>query len=537
MLHRQKTLRASALLPLVALLLSGCGGGGDNGDIGSSPGALNQPPAQNSPLSDTSNVADWPRMANVAHVKSTLTQYGREFGTSVALSRDGSTLVVSALPDSILDTAIVETFGKDVNDQWTSQGVVHESASKSFGNLVKISANGNRLLIADSNQNTPSYTDAYGFHSGVSTGVVVVYDKSDTGTWTRVAGKVAAPRRDFDHYGTSIDMSADGQLFVVGGPGRDSASIPDNPDELVSIENSGVVQVFQESTPGTFDFIQQLRAPYPSVNHAFGDVVALSGDGTTLVVLSPGDDSGGSGVIPTEKLAENVSKNSGVLHVYRRSAEGLFELEANLKSSRIDESPEATTRYDFQVFGQHISISDDGNTIAAGATYSRYDSDLIWPPVESIIEVPRGEVTIYSHDNTQWRVSQLIEGPNADRYSNQFGADVKLSANGATLAVGMTGYSEFQQEGSFDAGAVFTYSRNDEGMYESFRAARLPIPERGEQLGRSLSISADNRWLIAGAPEEDSGGFGVDPFVNARPFEFDSGAVYIYDLNKLDAER
>lgn len=538
--------RRRLLVPLVlhALFAVGCGGGG--GDAGNTGVSGGQSPPTNTPTNTTATTAgQWTRAAVDARLKSGITAAFGGFGHGVALSESGTTLAVSAV-SSFLGGASVEVFDRNAAGRWTAPVRIPATGqSAKFGDTVRLSRQGNRLLVADYDFHGPSYEDAYGFQTGVANGAVHVYDRSAAGAWTRVATLMAPSPRSVDYFGRSAGISADGRLIAVGVPNRDFETLAAERANLVSVEDSGSVFVYAETAPNVFTLQQQLRAPFPGAKDNFGQVLALSGDGSTLVVASPGDDSAGSGVVPTDALAvDSASVNSGILHVFAREADGRFVLQANLKSGRVDTDPARSTPYDFQEFGRTLAISHDGDTLVAGATYSIYNAGLVSPPPETVIDIPRGEVTIYRRSGGQWQVGQRIEAPSHVQFTNLygenisfsslFGADIALTPDAGTLAVGMTGFSEHSAGGSLDAGAVFTYARDADGRYQPLHSARLPRPDVGEGLGDALALSADGRWLVAGAPKENSGGLGVDPAYDAKPDAVDSGTVYVYDMGRAN---
>lgn len=85
--------------------------------------------------------------------------------------------------------------------------------------------------------------------------------------------------------GSSISMSSDGSIIVVGDSGKDN--------------NTGSVSIYKWSNY-KWTKTSELVAPDASVEHKFGQTVVLSGDGNTLLVGSP-----------------NHSTDSGKVYIYR----------------------------------------------------------------------------------------------------------------------------------------------------------------------------------------------------------------------------
>jgi hypothetical protein len=98
-----------------------------------------------------------------------------------------------------------------------------------------------------------------------------------------------------------------------------------------------------------------IKATNTEAGDAFGWATALSGDGNTLAIGAPGEDSNARGIGGDQ--ANNNATDSGAVYVYRRSA-GAWMLEGYLKAS----NAEAGDR-----FGTSLSIENNGSTLIVGA--------------------------------------------------------------------------------------------------------------------------------------------------------------------------
>ena len=90
-------------------------------------------------------------------------------------------------------------------------------------------------------------------------------------------------------------------------------------------------------------------------------MVALSADGNTLAVSAPFEDSRATG-IGGDQLDNSVSQ-AGAVYVFARTR-GVWSQQAYLKASNTGEAE------DGDQFGFSLALSDDGNTLAAGAIAS-----------------------------------------------------------------------------------------------------------------------------------------------------------------------
>jgi len=131
---------------------------------------------------------------------------GLEEGSSVAISADGNTALVGAIVGNC-----VWVFTRN-NGIWTQQGnklTGTGSIGSAFqGSSVALSADGNTALIG-------------GFGDNNSIGAAWVFTRTN-GVWAQQGGKIANPDRfDQSMFGWSTALSADGNIAVVGGKAND----------------------------------------------------------------------------------------------------------------------------------------------------------------------------------------------------------------------------------------------------------------------------------------------------------------------------
>ena len=476
----------------------------------------------------------WTEADVVARFKASAPDHDAEFGRDLAVSADGNLMAV-ALDGFENRSNWIEFYERSDDQIWVGPQRIQTNQGdfdSSFGELIEMSNDGSTVVVSSHTDGAERYDDAYGVHFGTAAGAVYVFNRSGTGQFVQQQILNLENHRSSDFFGKAIGLSGDGDWLAVGAPNRDAEMIPDNPADFQPVYNSGSVFLYQRNGNGQFQFRQQLRSPVPDEDDQFGAKLELSEDGSTIVVSSPGDDTVGSGVVPTGQLNNN-GDDTVTFHVFRQQTNGQFNLEANLKSGLASSDP----RVEFEDYGRFFELASDGNTMAVGSLYSVIDGVVVFPDPQDRYG---GAVTLYHREGTVWRVGQRINAPtqggsidvpnNDARFSKLFGAELAFSHNGDRLAVGMTSFSERSRGGSTDAGAVFVYRRSADQTYEPHRLARLSVANLGTGLGGSVAFSADGRWLFAGAPQENSGGSGVNPDPTAGPVEFGSGAVYAYDL-------
>ena len=281
------------------------------------------------------------------------------------------------------------------------------------------------------------------------------------------------------------------------------------------------------------------KAPNAASDEQFGWGLALSGDGATLAVGVPQDDSASSGAFaPTDggyqtALSSNVDSNSGAVTVYRRSG-STWRVEAFVKA------PEAEAGSGDN-FGTALALSADGATLAVGAPYEDSASTGTFAPTEDGYQAAldsdgtrnSGAAYVYRRSSTgQWSVEAFVKAPVAGRF-DELGHSLALSADGATLAVGAPdedsastgtfaptdeGYqAALDSGGANESGAAYVYRRSDVDSRWTIEAF-VKAPEAGandgfgdpsEEGGKPLALSADGATLAVGARSEDSASTGT----------------------------
>lgn len=276
----------------------------------------------------------------------------RRLGQTLALSADGSTLVVADNGNSgwnWLPEVYVYTRGPggwSTTRETLPQAETAVPLSNSYAGAVTVSGDGNAVAVAARSQDVdPATTNA--------PGAVYVFTRN-AGGWSVQARLTASNAGNLDDFGWSLALSADGDTLAVGARNEDSPSSGVNGTEGNGLLNSGAVYVFARAGNG---WSQQayIKASNPGEFDNFGHAVALSADGSALAVTAIDEDSadpglGGSG-------ADNARANSGAAYLYRRSAAG-WRQSAFLKASQPDT---------FDRFGESVALSGDGLTLAVGS--------------------------------------------------------------------------------------------------------------------------------------------------------------------------
>lgn len=273
-------------------------------------------------------------------------------------------------------------------------------------------------------------------------------------------------------------MSADGSTVVVG----DSVSFPDT------------VRVMRQSEDGSWMEEAELTNPTGLGAFSFGRHVSVSPDGQTVAVGAANDPSGSSGV-DGDMFDQSVT-GAGAVFVYERLENATWVLQGYLKHS----APAQNDHFAASTF------FNGGDGLFVGSTSS---------DGPSIHEFTRGA-------DGSWSAQSVIDVFGYET-SDQFDTYVSASADGTVVAVG----SQNNNVEEVFSGAVHVYSRAAVGApWTESGFLKAPNPTGGDNLGSSVDVSADGRYLVAGAIGEDSSSSGVTSTVNQRVIE--SGAAYVF---------
>jgi hypothetical protein len=187
-----------------------------------------------------------------------------------------------------------------------------------FGSALALSGDGKTLVVDAADEdgtvggiNGPQYDgEQIGDNSN---GALYVFVNTN-GTWSQQAYIKSSNVRVNDLFGIRLAVSTNGTVLVAssmlqGGGGR---GVTANQQDF-SAEESGAVYVFTR-TGTTWTQRTYLKSPNSDAYDEFGSGVAMSGDGNTLAVAAFGEDGGSAGVGGNQ--ADNSVRASGAVYVY-----------------------------------------------------------------------------------------------------------------------------------------------------------------------------------------------------------------------------
>jgi hypothetical protein len=419
---------------------------------------------------------------------------------------------------SALSAGAVYVFVRN-GGNWVQQAYVKASNAKAgdrFGASLALSGDGNTLAVGATGESS-SATGVNGNQADTSmagAGAVYVFTRSGA-TWSQQAYVKASntgEKEDGDQFGYSVAISSDGNTLATGAIAEDSAATGINGDQSNNeADGSGAVYIFAR-TGSTWSQQAYVKPWNTTVRGGlFGYSVGLSGNGDTLAVGTYDEDRG-----------------KGAAYIFTRTG-GNWSQQNRLTALNAEPGDS---------MGCSIAISDDGNTVVAGA----FDEDSILrgiqPPNEGSndarSDVSTGAAYVFVRTGTAWTQQAFIKATNT-RLNDQFAWALALSRDGDTLAVGAhledsgaTGLNGDQEDASAeDSGAVYVYARSA-AKWTPVAYVKASNTKASAEFGISLALNGDGKVLAVGAFKDGGGGAGINPAKSAAKAAPESGAAYIY---------
>ena len=415
------------------------------------------------------------------YIKASNTGAGDRFGSDVALSDDGSTLVVSALREASNATTIdgdqtndaepgsgaAYVFVRDGAGGWLQQAYLKPSNTEEqgsfpalFGSSLALSADGNTSSCGGVGRRRDLEPGAPG--SGV---VFIAPDAGAAYVFTRDSQRAIGAEQDrlalfspFSEYGTSLDLSADGNLtcrLVLHV--KIAVVLASAEPGTTDLAESGAVDIYVRDAAGAWTFETFIKASNTGFLDLFGTAVALSGDGMTLAVGAVGEGSGASGINGDQ--ADDSSRNSGAVYVFDREGPSWVQ--------RAYVKPSNTTLS--QLFGADLALTVDGTRLVVGSPLEISNATGIDGDQTNSSASGAGAAYLFeSASSGGWQQIRYIKASNTGQFTGEndnFGVALDLSNDGSVLAVGASGEDSSSQgiggdqtnNDTADSGAVYLY--------------------------------------------------------------------------------
>ncbi len=440
------------------------------------------------------------------------------FGRAAILNSDGSQLIVGGIDRdaSDADSGAIYLFtvggskwGETVTQ--TNQVVEREvlniqqtnrvfskqnislTANEGFGSSVALSDDETKMAVG------ARFNDTGGTNRGAVYLFELVggdYFGDDIYYTAKVADGNGVSLSNIDRFGTSVALTNDGNTLVVGAPYDDTGG-----------SNFGAVYMFRIGGGIWGTEVTQLQKHHAVTDGHFGTAVAISGDGTKLVVGSPYSD-----------IKHSTKK--GVVQLYDIDNANNFTL---IKTYGQGDTVGSSTNLSLQngeQFGQAVALSNNGAKLAVGALGR---------------DGYKGRVYLFTIDTTDtgWGQSLSLQntidtrttGVSLSNY-DYFGASVALSNDGTKLAVGAWGEdgTNTWNIGSvylFDVGGT-TWGNTVEKTHEITDGTGVSLEASNIRFGFAVALTGDGNKLVVGADRQ-----------NGKVTN--EGAIYLLDLTDNSA--
>ncbi len=473
-----------------------------------------------------------------AYVKASNTDAADAFGASLALSSDGTTLVIGAPGE---DSAAISIGGDQASDAagdagavfvfvrsatgWTQQAYLKPAnasgtANDRFGHAVAVSADGSTVAVgAIGEDSSSSGINPTPNNNAGSAGAVYVFARTDA-TWAQQGFLKASNADGDDQFGFSVALAGDGGTLAVGARNEDSSATTINgaqTDENPQIGvDYGATYVFVRAGAS---WLQQayVKASNASGADVFGTAVALSFDGDTLAVGTPNQDSSATGI--NGNATDQSANQAGAAYVFRRNS-GIWAQQAFVKASNTGSGDD---------FGGALALSGDGNTLAVGAIGEDSSSTGV-DGASNNNAGGSGAVYVYAQVAETWAQQAYVKASNTGATDN-FGAALALTADGGVLLVGAPreDSSALGQDGNAqdntasNAGAAYAFARTGVTWQQSYYLKAFNT-EAEDGFGAAVAVAAG--MFVCGAALEDSDATGVGG-VASNNLAANAGAVYV----------
>lgn len=278
----------------------------------------------------------WTMLADI--VKAPNADGGDQFGAAVAVNSSGSVILVGAPAE---DGSGGGGFDPPDDDAVTDSGAMY------FVSVDEIKQHAPELRLREATRRFKAHNAAVGAAYGTAvatnrtSNVIAVgapfaindrgqaYIYSTNNNPQGPAGLDTAslvPSRfgPLSRYGSSISLSADGNVIAVGSVGNTSADMGvDSAGAFGNLGDAGAVDVLIRPPATNWSLIalnaldiQFVKPVNPGPLDRFGTAVALSADGSTLLVGAPGEDGNGVGHSANNNLADNSVLEAGAAYLY-----------------------------------------------------------------------------------------------------------------------------------------------------------------------------------------------------------------------------
>ncbi len=364
------------------------------------------------------------------------------FGRSVAVSEDGSVVAVGS-PYAAISGKNQQ--GAAYVCRWNGSSWVQHKLSASdgaatdfLGASIAVSGNGN-VVVAGAD-----YADG----ANTNQGAAWVF-RWNGSSYVQTQKLLASDGQNSDFLGMGVAVSYDGSRIVAGAWYGDGV-----------VTDSGAAYVYNWN--GTsYDQIQKLTASDGAAGDLFGITVAMSSDGTMILVGSPNSDV--------------TYANQGAGYVYHWNGSSYDQIQ------KLTASDAAAS----DGLGVRVAISADYSTLVMGA----HGADVAY--------ADQGAAYVYHWNGSSYVQLQKLTASDGAA-SDGFGGNVSVSSDGSVVVVGASGDDVTYT----DQGSAYVYTWNGSSYDQTLKLVASD-GAGGDGFGAWVAVSEDGLTVVVGSPNDD----------------------------------
>jgi hypothetical protein len=288
--------------------------------------------------------------------------------------------------------------------------------------------------------------------NGPGGGAVYTFRRTD-GDWSQQTKFTPEDVTEGDYFGNSVALSDDGETALVGAFLADSGS--------------GAAYILNRSDGG-WNQQSKLDAGDGDENDRFGRAVALTGDGGTALIGADndGDPNGES----------RYGNGAGSAYIFGRSG-GSWDQEAKIAANDGEGG---------DLFGWSVAISGETPTALVGC-------------------VRRDAAYVFTRTDGTWKQRAKLADDGGEERTG-FGSSLAIDDDGTTALVGSFMDSDPNGE---KAGSAYVYTGGESDWSERAKIV-ADDGDQNDNFAHSVALSSDGRLALAGAdPDEDPHGEGA----------------------------
>ncbi len=355
-------------------------------------------------------------------------------GSSVAVSNDGSTIVAGAPHNnpSHSGSGAAYVFVRPPTG-WAERTSTAELTALSggpewFGSSIAISGDGSTVAVGSPQATIEGREGQGAAYVFVKPGGGWGSDTQPQHQTAKLTASDGAASDDLggDNGGNAIAVSSDGSTVAAGAA---TATASGCPGECVF--GPGAVYVFLRPGPGWGSGTQpqhqaaKLTASDGHGEDRFGDAVAISSDGSTIVAGA-------------WQAVVNSNSQQGSVYVFVKPGGGWTSQHETAKLTALDGHGQ-------DKLGRSVAISSDGSTIVAGAYFATVASNAA-----------QGKIYVFARPAGGWTTGTAVGALTAadGAASDELGFAVAVSSDGSTLVGG----ARFASLAHADEGAAYVFT-------------------------------------------------------------------------------